>query len=345
MNARKTFAWGGAGGARKEMLVTLSNEAGFQLDEHFGRLVQGGAIGSFEMDGKGDDYLKRERIVLADGVECTATVLVSGERTDITTLRLDGSADFDDDGFRRFVVAINPLWAGMNDEYCVSSPRPICSNLAHLYLIPHFPQFSYWSRRYDALFAGKLPELSQFDFCRVQECADGFWVEIKADGIDDLDAKRRVVERFLVSDDMWDGGACGSNAVGLALRNAQRLTDAVAWKERWRKECVMVASERQEEIIAIAIQAVRERGVKRREGDMCSITSNDDGSIGIMWVEAPLEWMEGTIGRGMAAGTVNWAAILCDFVVLRRRPREVAFTAMVYDSLMNRVKSVKVSTK
>ena len=330
----------------KEMLVALGNEAGFPLDEHFVRLVQGGAIKSFEFGGGEDEYLKRAQIVLADGVECTVTVLVSGERTDITTLRLSGSADFDAEGFRRFVVAIKPLWAGMNDECCVSSPCPVCSNLAHLSLIPHFSQFSYWSRRYDALFAGKLLGLSQFDFCRVQECADGFWVEIKADGVADLDAKRRVAERFLASDGMWDDGdACASNAVWLALHNAQSLAEAAAWKELWRKERATLASEREAEIVAAAIRAVRERGSRLRPGDMCSIVSNDDGSIGVMWVEAPLEWMEGIFGRGMATGMVNWATILCDFVVHRRKSREVAFTAMVYDSLMNRVKSVKVSMK
>ena len=89
----------------KEMLVTLGNEAGFSPSEHFERLAQCGAIKSFEFGGGEDEYLKRAQIVLADGVECTVTVLVSGERTDITTLRLGGSADFDADGFRRFVAS------------------------------------------------------------------------------------------------------------------------------------------------------------------------------------------------------------------------------------------------
>ena len=347
MNTRMMFARAVADKSKgAEMLIVLGNESGFSPSEHFERLVQRGAIGSFEFGGGRDEYLKRARVVLADGVECEATILVNGERTDITTLRFGGSADFDTDTFRRFVVAINPLWAGMNDECCASSPRPVCSSLAHLSRIPRLAQFSYWSRRYDALFAGKLSELSQFDFCRVQECADGFWVEIKADGVYDLDAKRRIAERFLVSDGMWDdGAACASNAVWLALHNAQNLSDAVAWKERWRKDRATLASERQAEIIAAAIKVVRERGIKRRAGDLCSIVAYDDGSVGTAWIENSFEEMEDWVRRAMAAGMVVWGVILCDFSANSGKPREVAFTAIIYDSLMNRVKSVKVGTK
>ena len=335
----KMFAQSVAGGAMNEMLVTLGNEAGFSPSEHFERLAQCGAIRSFELGGGRDEYLKRARVVLADGVECEATICANGERTDITTLRFGGSADFDAYAIRRFVAAIKPLWAGMDGECCASSQHPVCSSLAHLSRIPRLAQFSYWSRRYDALFAGELSGLSQFVFCRVQECADGFWVEIKADGVYDLDAKRRIAERFLVSDGMWDdGAACASNAVWLALHNAQNLSDAVAWKERWRKDRTTLASERQAEIVAAAMKAVRERGFKRRAGDLCSIVAYDDGCVGTAWIETSFEEMEAWVRRAMAAGMVVWGVILCDFSANIGTSREVAFTATIYDSLMNNQK-------
>ena len=330
---------------RKEMLVTLSNESGFSLSEHFERLAHGGAISSFELDGNENDYLKKARIVLADGVECEVTIVVNDERADITTLRFGGSADFGANGFRRFVETIKPLWAGMNGESCASSSRPVCSSLAHISTIPRFPQFSYWSRHYDTLFAGKLAELSRFDFCRVLECADGLWIEFEADSTDDLDAKSRIAERFLLSDDLWDGGACCSNAVWLALHNTQSLADAAAWKERWRKERESLASERQEEILATVIQAVGERGVKRREGDLCAIVSYNDGSVGTVWIETSFQGMEDWVRRAMAAKLVDWGVILCDFSAGRGKSREVTFTATVYDSLMNKVNMVKASAK
>ena len=314
--------------------IVLSNEAGFSAANHFARLIRSGALKSFEVEDGCDKQLVSANARLLNGQKYSFRILANGDRTDITLLRAEGASGFDVELFKRFIIAVDPLWAGLNSDGVVDI-MPICSSGAHLFTIPSFPQFSYWSRRYDILFSGRLQDLDRFDFCYVRELLNGFWIEILCDGLVDLGQKRRIVQRFLLSEDFWEDGTNVSSAVQLALLNHQSLDDALVGMEKWRKDHKTLAAESMAKILATTRQEVRRHGKRRRSHDVCIVQSREGmEGISFIWHEnsydGALRWAK----EQMASGLVRWMAILHDF-------NGGTYEITVFDSLMEEVASVR----
>ena len=318
--------------------IVLSNEARFSVANHFAGLMRSGALKLFEMEDGCDKQLVSARAVLPDGQKYSFRILTNGERMDITLLRANGASGFDVELFRRFIIAVDPLWAGLNGEG-LTDIAPICSSGAHLFTIPRFPQFSYWSRRYDTLFSGRLQVLDRFDFCCVRELLNGFWIEILCDGLVDLGQKRRIVQRFLLSEDFWEDGTNVSSAVQLALLNRQSLDDALAGMEKWRKGHKTIAAESMAKILAAARHEVSRYGKRRRSHDVCIVQSREGvEGIGVIWHENSYDGALRWVKEQMASGLVRWMAILHDF-------NGGTYEITVFDSLMEEVTSVREPLK
>ena len=310
--------------------ISLSNDSGFSAASYFAGLMRSGVLKLFEMEDDRDKPLVSARAVFPDGQKYSFRILANGDRTDITLLRADGASGFDVELFRRFIIAVDPLWAGLNGDG-LADIASICSSGAHLFTIPRFPQFSYWSRRYDTLFSGRLQMLERFDFCRVQKLSNGFWIELLSDGPNDLDQKRGIVQRFLLSEDVWEGGTKVSSAVQLALLNRQSLDDALIGMEEWRKDHKSLAEESMETILAAAKQEVRRHGKRRRPRDVCIMQSREGvEGIGFIWYEDSFDGALRWAKEQMASGLVRWMAILHDF-------NDGTYEITVFDSLMEKV--------
>lgn len=310
--------------------ISLSNDSGFSAASYFAELMRSGVLKLFEMEDDRDKPIVSARAVLPDGQKYSFRILANGDRTDITLLRADGASGFDVELFRRFIIAVDPLWAGLNGDG-LADIASICSSGAHLFTIPRFPQFSYWSRRYDILFSGRLQMLERFDFCRVQKLPNGFWIELLSDGPNDLDQKRGIVQRFLLSEDVWEGGTKVSSAVQLALLNRQSLDDALIGMEEWHKDHKSLAEESMETILAAAKQEVRRHGKRRRPRDVCIMQSREGvEGIGFIWYEDSFDGALRWAKEQMASGLVRWMAILHDF-------NDGTYEITVFDSLMEKV--------
>ena len=318
--------------------ISLSNDSGFSAASYFAGLMRSGVLKLFEMEDDRDKPIVSARAVLPDGQKYSFRILANGDRTDITLLRADGASGFDVELFRRFIIAVDPLWAGLNGDGLADSV-PICSSGAHLFTIPRFSQFSYWSRRYDTLFSGRLQMLERFDFCRVQKLSNGFWIEILCDGLVDLGQKRRIVQRFLLSEDFWEDGTNVSSAVQLALLNRQSLDDALAGMEKWRKDHKTLAAESMAKILAAARHEVSRYGKRRRSHDVCIVQSREGvEGIGVIWHENSYDGALRWVKEQMASGLVRWMAILHDF-------NGGTYEITVFDSLMEEVTSVREPLK
>ncbi len=323
----------------KQMLIALSNEEGFSVERHFTSLERLAAIRTFNVGAGISDKLKRLTVVLTDGQIFEATVLRDGKRTDITTLRIAESETANICQFRNFIAAINPLWAGLNGPGCetMNPLKPFCSSLAHLSTIPRFPQFSYWGRCYDVLFSEKLRELKQFEFCRVQELPNGFWVEINNCGLEDLEAKRLKLESFLTPYSLWDGRENVSCAVWMSLHDGLCLSDVIQNVENWRNTHKDVALEHIDDIFFESCRAVRERWIKRKRCDLCSIKLDNEGGISTTWIEGSFDGITKFTIRSMEASLVKWAVILGNFMVVGKSPQKISFKMVVFNSCGKKV--------
>ena len=321
---------------KKQIFATLSNEDDFSVEKHLKSLKCSGLLKTYAVGEVEHTGLTKVGAVLFDDESCEMTVVTNGIRTDITTLQINGERTFSAEQFRRFCVALRPLWAGMNVGSCVGM-SPICSSGAHLFEIPSFSQFSYWSVRYGMLFKKKLQELNRFDFCSVSEYDDGCFVVFKSDGRKDLRDKTKLVEDYICPDGFWEGKQNVSDAVRFALINSKSLEETVKWMNIWRTSNAKVAYEQLDTILIKARMAVRERGRRRRIGDMCSILSHDDSSVTTSWIQDTFDGMVAWIRRAMAAGLRYWAVIIGDFITRPQSSTITAFTVTVFNSCMQTV--------